>query len=175
MQSEPRSNESERVKVQTTDEWVAEYSQLEPTQPKSDYLLASLGGNLRVYKFVEHRTVHNPGKRGRLILTFEDAESGEYADAFFNVSVCFERGKKKGKPKAVGRGCPFNPPIRPTATFYNFWMDSFGREPTRWSSVHKEMHKLRGLDFKAEVEQRFTGKGEPYFHLSNLLRIKATS
>ena len=91
------------------------------------------------FRYVEHRTT----TRGRLVLDFVHAETGQIASMFFNVNI---ENPRTGTKYRVGRSGQFT--TRPGHKFRTFWGQVIGEQPRRsWSRIHTELHRLRSVEF----------------------------
>ena len=100
-------------------------------------------------------------------MVFEDINTGEVADLFINVDITIQRGELRGMDRDTGKGGQFLPPEG--GKFRKFWMSVVGKEPYRWSRVHKELKsKLKRFIFTGDVEEHTDKKGNKYLKIKNL-------
>ena len=165
-------NSQDRAKRQSTEEWVQENKTGIPVTPQgrgeSQREVVPPGQLEFVYHC--HRTAVNKSTgKGFLILCFVDVQSDQDAFVFFNVDTTIQRGSSKGNNHRIGHKGQFLP--APRSNFRRFWTRTVGKEPRRWSAVHKELSsKLKGLSFTAKTSAGSWPDGKPYIKLSNLMR-----
>lgn len=152
----PAMDESERVKMQSNAEWLQELITGSTVIPKCDKT------SLReqpILRFISWRTTW----QGRLVLELIDSATGEEVDAFFNVDI--KRLRSKGNYPTGERG-QFFP--RRRCKFRKLWNCSVGQEPLRWSRVHKEMHKLKDIEFTGTLVTSYRSDGTAYTEVKDL-------
>ena len=162
MSSEKHMERNERVKSQTADEWIEEYSSgiVVPDLRKP----LSESPSILTLKYDHHRTAK--AKSNSVILSFTDA-NGDCYDAFFNVDLNSQRGVKKGKQRKVGEGGQFLPAKR--GKFRKWYISIVGKAPDRWSVVHKQLRsRLKELTFTGDVDTSYTSDGRPFKRLKNV-------
>lgn len=144
------------VRQQTVEEWLSDLTgkSIQPEPVAQPVLL----------QYIDFNTIKV--HRGGVALNLEEMETGASVVAFFNVDITYQRGKKKGMQKRIGRGQPFLPLYR--SKFRKFWQGAVGKEPRRWSEVHKEMHKLSDLVFTAEIKTAYDSDERPFNKAVNL-------
>jgi hypothetical protein len=158
---------TERVKNQTIEEWLKEYTTGIKVMPAA--LSKDFSHNPRVpsMKYDSHRTT----KEGSLVMAFIDVETGQELDAFFNVDIKRQRGPYKGKNYRIGQGGQFLP--KPRSKFRKFWLTTVVIEPRRWASVHKEMRsKLKKHTFTGNISTSFRKDGSPFMKVNELKIIE---
>jgi len=137
----------ERVRLQTTEEWIEEYKTGKPVYPvaaKKNLPVTLPDKESNYYIYRSHRTTY----QGRLALSFINIETGEEGIMWINVDTYGKRGKRRGKQYRTGVGGQFIPPKSKDSKFKRFWLDVVGEEPYRWSIVHRELRpRLKGLVF----------------------------
>jgi hypothetical protein len=104
---------------------------------------------------------------GRLVLDFLHTETNTTVSMFFNVQI---KSKRTGKKYPAGRGGQFT--CAGNCKLRRFWMDVFGKPPSRPSRAHHELHKLKDLNLKGEAifKKKNDGTG-CYWELTNLWEI----
>ena len=145
----------DRVAQQTTEQWLAEYSDAKPNATVvKDRLITRL-------VFDHHRTT----KGGAVVLSFR--HRNEEIVAFFNCDIRRQRGKQKGQSYRSGLGGQFLP--RPRSKFRAFWLECTGKAPRRWAAVHKEIGpRLKSLEFKGDITTEQSTDGKIYKKVTNL-------
>lgn len=119
--------------------------------------------NRLLFRYIDHRTT----RKGSVVLVFESLDGRTRASAFFNASLESNRGTKYPSGK---RG-QFIPPEM--GKFRGFWMETVGKEPSRWSRVHKSMRSnFRDIVFTGEVTEERDGKDQHYFKLRDVKPAK---
>jgi len=140
------------------EEWLADYGRaagntIAKVQPTKQTPLET------AFRYVCHRTT----SRGSVVLEFQALESNLTAVLFFNVGL----HGKRGKAYPAKAGGQFDPPKR--GSFRKFWLDAVGKQPYRWSRVHKSMRSALGdLVFKGQYKRATAGNGEPYFKITSI-------
>jgi len=159
----------ERVRSQTAEEWLEEYSTGKPVYPaaaKSNLPVTLPYKESNIYTYYSHRTT----KRGGLVLVFINKETGEEAVMWFNVDIYGKRGKRRGKQYRTGEGGQFIPKRR--SKFRKFWLEVVGKEPYRWSLVHRELRpRLKGLVFKCVTKTSYDSHGKHYTEIKNITLV----
>jgi len=98
-------------------------------------------------------------------MSFMNIETGEVADAFFNVDIRAQRGLKKYY--RIGNTGQFFP--KPHSKFRKFWMAAVGSPPRSWSRAHLEMRpRMKGLIFTGDVTPSRMSNGKNYMMIKNL-------
>jgi hypothetical protein len=116
-----------------------------------------------LFRYIDHRTT----RKGSVVLTFESLDGRIRASAFFNVSLKSNRGTIYPSGK---RG-QFIPPE--AGKFRDLWKAAVGKEPFRWSRVHKSMRSnFRDIVFTGEITEEEDSKGQRYFKLRNVKPAK---
>ena len=157
----------ERAKLQTVEEWLEEYNAGKPVYPATalkDSSHVTPKAHSQIYIFDSHRTTRD----SRLVLSFVDEKTDSKAIMWINVDINRKRGEQKGKQYATGEGGQFSPLKRGDSKFRKFWMEVVGKEPYRWSLVHRELKsKLKGLRFNCETKISYDKQGKPYTEITN--------
>lgn len=147
-----KHTETERVRNQSNDEWLQEY-----TGDNTTRLVVAKPEPKRLFVFDSFRTT----SLSRVVFSFICLETGVLVDAFFNVDVNRQRGN--GTYPIGENGQFFS---KRKSKFRNFWMETIKAEPRRWSTVHKEIRtKFSGLIFEGSVKVGFRKDGSPYNQL----------
>jgi len=161
---------AERARLQTVEEWLLEYETGKPVMP--GILTKELTRPQRINHILRYES-HRTTKVGHLVLAFIDIESWQEVNAFFNVGIIKKRGEYKGTSYRTGLGGQFN--VTPRHKFYKFWMNVVGKEPRRWSRVHKEMKsKLGNILLTGDQSTKYRNDGSPYTYVDNL-RVYGTT
>jgi len=163
----------ERGRLQTTEEWLEEYKTGKPVYPaaaKSNLPVTLPDKESNIYTYDSHRTT----KRGRLVLSFINNETGEEAIIWFNVDTYGKRGCKSGKQYRTGAGGQFISPKSRRSKFKSFWLNVVGKEPYRWSNTYKELSpRLKGLNFKCETKTSYDRDGKAYTEIKDITLVDA--
>lgn len=151
---------------QTNDEWIQEYSGSTASIVHKPEVPAwkKQNSDRAIYEFhyVDHRTT----RHGCVVMEFETLDYKFKAIHFFNVNISGRNGKRY---PSGDRG-QFNPPKK--GKFRCFWMRTVGKNPSRWSRVHRTMRSsLRGITFEGTVKEEKNSKGEGYFKITNIWRV----
>jgi len=161
----------ERVRLQTTEEWLEEYKTDKPVYPaaaKSNLPVTLPDKESNIYTYHSHRTSY----QGRLALGFINNETGGEAIIWFNVDTYGKRGRKRGKQYRTGAGGQFIPPKFRKSKLKRFWLNVVGEEPYRWSLVHRELRpRLKGLVFKCETKTSYDSNGSPYTEIKDFTLV----
>lgn len=124
--------------------------------------------------YQSHRTIRsNPTKhpdRGSVVLVFRNIETGDICDKFFNAHLTSQRGKNKGKLLPTGRNGAFFPSNG--SDFREFWIQTVGEPPPRWSRVHHKLKKaFKGIIFTGDIEPALKSDGSTYYRVKNLRKL----
>jgi len=112
----------------------------------------------KLFAYVDHNTTCLQA----VALRFMSLDGKTVVVKFFNVVL---KGVKKNYP-AEHQG-QFN--SKKLSGFRKFWMLSVGKEPYRWSTVHKSIRSnLKGLIFKCSYEVAKDKKGQLYNRVTEI-------
>lgn len=154
-----------RVRNQTVDEWIQEYTTGEKVIPKN--WSHNTVDNTIILEYVTHRTT----ALGSLVLEFRDPITRSLYSAFFNVDLTVQRGKDKGKRHKVGAKGMFYPPER--GKLREWWINIVGKEPKRWASLNKELKpRLSKLNLTGDFDISYTKANKPFNRVKNLKLIE---
>jgi len=181
IRSSSKSPETIRVQNQTNEEWLQEYSGIDghavkasvdgsTAPPRTPSQAPPAANEWSILKYIDFRTAHHPETNNdRLIMEFECQATGRTAVAFFNVSIRYQRGPKKGKPKKHGTRGEFYPPNRRKGKFKDFWIQATEQSPKRWSTVYKQMHKLQHLNYTGRLIKQSDRSGKAFYQIEDLM------
>ena len=131
-----------------------------PAQTESPIIQHAQDTDLWLFDF------HNTFVRGviqSVALNFKSLDGDKEAVSYFNV-ILHGRGDNS---YPTGRDGQFIP--AKGSKYREFWIDTVGEEPYRWSLVHRYMKKaFEALAFTGESVTAIDAKGKPYLKLTNI-------
>lgn len=164
-------NSDERARQQTEDEWLAELDSGKPVMPASQRNVTRISteSTLRKFVFDSHRTT----RKGSLVVSFIDLDTGQEFVSFFNADIKRQRGPQKGESYRSGVGGQFL--TRPRSKFRKLWLSATGKPPIRWASVYKSMRsQLGGIVFTGEPSVGYDSDEKPFNKLLDPEPLKKT-
>ncbi|MCS3902212.1 hypothetical protein J2T55_000204 [Methylohalomonas lacus] len=163
----PVKPDTDRVHDQSTGEWLAEYdgaSTAERSCLNGSEGNPGHGRQTREMLYQEHRTT----RKSTLALSFVDAQTGEEATLFFNISL---KGRN-GRTYRTGTNGQFNSKKR--SHFRKFWFRVVGKKPRRWCRVHEELERqLSRFVFSARVETARDSNEQPYLKIKSIEPVRS--
>ncbi len=107
------------------------------------------------YRFTDYMTRKDKRGNGRLVIEFANNGTGEIIEAYFNVNITYQRGVNNGAYFKTGYRGRFW--VLPRSKFAAFWIAAIG-QPEKWSTVYRQMNRLKGLEFVGNEKQSATYK-----------------
>ena len=119
--------------------------QLRPPKPPQS---APVSVSKRRCRFHSYHVVFIPKTaRTSLVLEWVDVETGEMLPDFYRVDDTYQRGPKLGQRKLDGGFT-----VAPRSKLGRLWLAAMGKPPRKWPEIARELHKLKAIEFTAEVK-----------------------